>query len=266
MQIDESQTCDSLEQETSPESTASAPAGRVRTSATQDSAPESTENAADCGSMPVASLANYDPTSRSWKTSQLCLDGEWGEYSETFPKSGMTRNGRLYPLPTLAHRTSGTVSGLWPTPQASDVAGGARMPDGKRGLSLREVAVTGERMWPTIRSADADRGGRGDLIQAVRGNPNSHYKWPTPHGNCHTGAGLHGDGGPNLQTAVRTWPTPCSTMHKGSSPAALTRKNGRSRHNDRLDHATQARQGSGSLNPLWVEWLMGYPPNWTVVE
>src|SRR5215831_11675160 len=30
--------------------------------------------------------------------------------------------------------------------------------------------------WPTIRSTDGERGGRGDLIQAIRGNPNNHYK------------------------------------------------------------------------------------------
>jgi len=26
--------------------------------------------------------------------------------------------------------------------------------------------------------------------------------WPTPHANCHTGAGKHGDGGENLQTSA----------------------------------------------------------------
>lgn len=31
---------------------------------------------------------------------------------------------------------------------------------------------------------------------------------PTPTANNHTGAGLHGTGGPNLQTAVSLWPTP----------------------------------------------------------
>lgn len=29
---------------------------------------------------------------------------------------------------------------------------------------------------PTLRKSDVERGGRGDLIQAVRGNPNSHYR------------------------------------------------------------------------------------------
>jgi hypothetical protein len=58
---------------------------------------------------------------------------------------------------------------------------------------------------------------------------------------------------------LRHWPTPTATMHKGSSPAALTRKNGKDRSGDRLDHAMQAAEGSGQLNPTWVEWLMGFP-------
>lgn len=37
------------------------------------------------------------------------------------------------------------------------------------------------------------------------------------------------------------WPTPTTCMHKGTSPAALTRKNGASRANDRLDHCVLAQ-------------------------
>src|SRR5690625_3222590 len=54
------------------------------------------------------------------------------------------------------------------------------------------------------------------------------------------------------------WPTPTASMSKGTSQAALTRKDGRSRINDRLDHNVMASHG-GQLNPPWVEWLMGWP-------
>jgi len=87
--------------------------------------------------------------------------------------------------------------------------------------------------------------------------------WPTPHANCHTGAGEHGTGGPNLQTMVKIWPTPVQSMHKGSSPASLTRKDGQDRSHDQLDHAVMTANG-GQLNPQWVEWLMGWPLGWTV--
>jgi hypothetical protein len=51
-------------------------------------------------------------------------------------------------------------------------------------------------------------------------------------------------------------------MSKGSSPNSLIRKNGRDRAKDRLDHAVMASDG-GHLNPTWVEWLMGWPIEWT---
>ena len=72
----------------------------------------------------------------------------------------------------------------------------------------------------------------------------------------------------DLSTAVhvRMFPTPTATMHKGSSPAALTRKDGQDRSRDRLDHALQAMEGSGALNPTWVEWLMGFPTGHTDLQ
>jgi hypothetical protein len=59
-------------------------------------------------------------------------------------------------------------------------------------------------------------------------------------------------------TASGSVPTPVASMSKGSSPASLTRKNGRSRVRDRLDHYVMATEG-GPLNPEYAEWLMGWP-------
>ena len=69
---------------------------------------------------------------------------------------------------------------------------------------------------------------------------------------------------PKIQAAstTRKWPTPVASMSKGSSMAALTRKSGADRSNDRLDHAVMALDG-GHLNPEWTEWLMGWPIGWT---
>ena len=69
---------------------------------------------------------------------------------------------------------------------------------------------------------------------------------------------MAGKGGGALQNV----PTPSATMAKGSSVAALTRKSGRSRVRDRLDHFVMYHNG-GPLNPAWVEWLMGWPTGWT---
>ena len=68
--------------------------------------------------------------------------------------------------------------------------------------------------------------------------------------------------GSSQKTPTRRWPTPVASMSKGSSPAALTRRSGADRSNDRLDHAVMALDG-GHLNPEWAEWLMGWPIGWT---
>jgi len=64
--------------------------------------------------------------------------------------------------------------------------------------------------------------------------------------------------GDGLATYVKKVPTPTASASKGSSPKSLTRKSGKSRENDRLDHKIMATDG-GKLNPQWVEWLMGWP-------
>jgi len=86
--------------------------------------------------------------------------------------------------------------------------------------------------------------------------------WPTPHANCHTGAGSHGDGGDNIQTVVRMWPTPTTRDHKGAnSDKHLAKARG---HHDQLPNAVKmAGHKDGQLNPTWVEWLMGFPTGWT---
>lgn len=88
--------------------------------------------------------------------------------------------------------------------------------------------------------------------------------WPTVtvSGNNNR-KGVSQNSGDGLATAVRRrWPTATASASKGSSPAALTRKDGRSRANDRLDYAVMDSDG-GPLNPTWVEWLMGWPLGWT---
>jgi hypothetical protein len=77
------------------------------------------ENEADYGLSISGSLASYDPNTSSWKTSQLCLEGESTEFSGTWPQSGMVRNGKLYMRPILGCRIVENESLLLPTPTRS---------------------------------------------------------------------------------------------------------------------------------------------------
>ena len=215
-------------------------------------------SAQDYGQNMSASFAYYDPGTHSLKTVQCSLFADWMSSSVTLPRSGSMRNGVLYPRPTLALRISVSGSGYWPTPIATEWKNGCGKTgnrdaekSAKAGWKLTEAV----KLWPTIRATDGDRGGRGDLIQAIRGNPNSHYRlWQTPVADDamdRVKGKWNSRGEPKLSAQVKLWPTPtvCGNHNR----------KGASKHSgDGL-----ATVAGGSLNPTWVEWLMGWPIEWT---
>jgi DNA (cytosine-5)-methyltransferase 1 len=89
-------------------------------------------------------------------------------------------------------------------------------------------------------------------INSRRALRNRQENWPTP---------LASDWkprGPNskqqgLAEKVKNWPTPTSHMAKET--------NAPSEHN--RNTPTLTAQAGGKLNPMWVEWLMGWPLGWT---
>lgn len=90
--------------------------------------------------------------------------------------------------------------------------------------------------------------------------------WPTPTiaGNYNQkGAGKKSGNGLATEVAKRIWPTPRASEWKGTGPL------GSKSHRYRLDRkyldatVQDAEKATGALNPVWVEWLMGFPPNWT---
>ena len=98
------ETCDLFGPVESSDRTSFAAGSLARTLATRESAPESMVSDPGYGQSSPELLASYDRSSRRWKTSQLCLDGDLSEFSETWPRSGMTRSGIAYLLPPLAPR------------------------------------------------------------------------------------------------------------------------------------------------------------------
>ena len=77
-------------------------------------------NAAGCGLNTLESFAHYDLNSLSWKMYQLCFGGILAEFLGTWPRAGIMRSGNVYQLLPLALPTSGSASGLLPTPQSQD--------------------------------------------------------------------------------------------------------------------------------------------------
>jgi len=115
------------------------------------------------------------------------------------------------------------------------------------------TSETGSGLWPT---PVADDTGLRKKPYAQGGTPLSlaATTWPTPTvcGNYNR-KGASKTSGDGLATAVRMWPTPTSSngLDGGSHSRAACAKAG------------QVIPSGGSLNPTWVEWLMGWPPGWT---
>lgn len=173
---------------------------RARTSALQEKAQASQENARACGPTWRGSLAKFDPVSFSWKTVQLSLLGDSELSSVTWPRSGMTVGGQCWELPRLERPTSGTGFGwldeTWPTPRCH---------------MTRPVRVR----------SDVEEGHKSNLEEVV---------------------------------ACRMVATPTARDWKSGKASQAT--------HDRNSRPLSEQIG-GSLNPTWVEWLMGWPLGWT---
>ena len=78
------------------------------------------------------------------------------------------------------------------------------------------------------------------------------WSTPTVHGNYNR-KGASKTSGDGLATAVARWPT--QTAHNAKET------NAPSEHNRNTPILTA--QAGGTLNPTWVEWLMGWPLGWT---
>lgn len=171
-----------------------------------------------------------------------------------------------------ARPTGANESGLWPTPGAAKANNDISLTcsgDGRQKPNKLGWAVANSMMWPTPKANDAEKRGNFDVTNPRNGLPAAAKAWPTLTASLGTKGGRvtprkSREGGTLIEamSARQNWPTPVATMSKGSSPNALTRKDGQDCTNDRLDHAVMASDG-GQLNPTWVEWLMGWPLGWT---
>lgn len=174
----------------------------------------------------------------------------------------------------------------WPTPTTSE-GNGARAADGRRGVGLNTEA----QQWPT----PAARDGKGSTTDPVGPDGRNRLDqldraaehWQTPKEARGSYTRDHGEKGAERSTLIGqavNWPTPTAEQY-GSSQNGI---NGKGGENERPSAGTpsldrQARdvslyshpdgtntsvghrcsQECRRLNPLFVEWLMGWPIGWT---
>lgn len=186
-------------------------------------------------------LAFYDRDTHSWRMSQGTFDLGLETSSPTWPASGTMQNGTAYPRLPSAPRIYVTDCSLWPTPTVTDLGANRTIPEWDE--------------WTTVMKASHDTGnghGKSLSIEARR--------WPTPTTKDRPNA-PNRLGGPTLAAEVNRWPTPTARLGEQRGPQAK-RYSDPARSSD-LDDAVAATGIIGQLNPQWVEWLMGFPPDWT---
>ena len=121
-----------------------------------------------------ASLAWFDRDSCSWKMSQQSFLTDSEQSLQTWPRSGMTLNGYVYELPTVARRITGIGGGAWlPTPT---VTSGAQVAWDKTPGQTGGTTLAGYvKYWPTPTSHDAKDTGTAPS-EGERNTPNLAYQ------------------------------------------------------------------------------------------
>ena len=243
----------------------------AKTSPLPESKQASTENAAASGLNTLDAFAHYDHATSSWKTYQVCLlTQQWDEFSETWPTSGMTRNGKSFLLPTLVPHTSGKGSGLWLTPSVEDAGRQGKAAAWQEYLEegrTTQARLRNQVMWRTPTVEDAQdrtwaRNNRGEPKLSSQAKYGQHSRWPTPTADDASNVNPKANRRPGLVSKVnerQTFQTP--TTPRPHDSENTVGKYYSSQNTQDLTAAV-AKTG-GQLNPMWVEWLMGYPVGWT---
>lgn len=206
-------------------STPSAADSPARTSASPARVPAWTVSAPDSGESFAVSLASFDPASSSWRMSGLFEGADSLPFSETLPRSGMTRSGTLFLLPPLVHLTSVIASGssllMLRTPTSAMIDARSTPPKlhGRKPsdpqVSLADQLLAMERidtnaLLPTPRSADHDSGpwtprnGQGrNLLAALLPTPTANDYDSQNNGRRGDGSTYRTAGKPSLSTMAR---------------------------------------------------------------
>jgi len=207
-------------------------------------------------------------TGEPWTPGQRAYDPDTGRMAQT----GLTQQAQIWQTPaTDSFRSRGgdrkdemgpdQQARTWPTPMAGTPAQNGNSAAGNLDFS-RQVMATVEK-WATPQARDHFPPHSQERITAMK---------------------AEGHGMRNLNDEAAAWPTPAARDHKGANSEDHVTTNGTGRmHMDQLPNfvehtfpsspqgqTTPAGKPSSdlrrSLNPRFVEWLMGWPIGWTDFE
>jgi len=231
-----------------------------------------------CGLKLSNVYAEYDPNMRFWKMCQGCLQfGEKGgvdtsgKYLQTFTKHGMTQNGVLSELMMSGLPIEERDCGFWLTPSTVQISGGEdrvqKRTEFRNSIGRKYVpgSLAEQIMWPTPRSQEPGRTSEGygrGLAELCEGKIQT-KNWPTPNTRDYkdgTAESCKNVPVNSLLGRSVRYPTPQASMMT-ESDMEQARFSG-----NNPNRPEYSKAGSGSLNPDWVCWLMGWPISWSSIE
>jgi DNA (cytosine-5)-methyltransferase 1 len=205
-----------------------------------------TENGQECGKRWQGLLARYDQNTHSLRTVQCSLLEDLNESLQTWPRWGSMRNGECFQQPMLEQTIKETEFGLlekvpnnldfFHTPCTTGIDGGS---NSQKALKKRmeqwptpvcSPSVTSQTVGATLDLMNSREREQGTLMEAV-----VKKMFPTPQASDNRDRGNMSN--PSIQRRIA----------KGKQ----------------IMLSQSVDQNSGQLNPMWVEWLMGWLPGWT---
>jgi hypothetical protein len=206
----------------------------AKTLVQQEKVQELMESEAECGEKWRGSFTKYDPDTSLWRTHQCSLLGDLEEFSEIWPQWGLMRDGECWEQQTLEQTIKGTESGFVPngvdyfhTPNTTGLDGGS---NGRKALK--------KRMLPT---------------------PDASQRGPTKDYNPQAKS----QSGRTLQSFAAKFPTPQASDNRDRGNMSNPSVQRRVAIGKQISLSQSVHPTSGQLNPTWVEWLMGWPLEWT---
>ncbi len=252
---------------------------------------------ATSGQPLAASSSSRGPGSSSLKTSAACSQRGLTKslarnaYSETFQSLALRLREDCLRRQKLARAISanGSSSSEWPTASARDWKGAPDAKFGSNSRPLNEVAKilsiddqhstytknsSATDLWSTPRATDGEKGGPNQAFGAGgQPLPSQTAQWATPRVSSERTSSIaleRPDSVSSLSIAQQ------AEMVMGEVPREIYRVSEKTQRRlgfdpsslrDQLTYPVGATLSHPrrSLNPLFVEWLMGWPPAWTLV-
>jgi hypothetical protein len=172
--------------------------------------------------------------------------------------------------------TSGTESGFWQTPDVRGFTNQGALEllaktvedwDEFSGIAFRAGAAKKGRIWSAPLASDGTKGGPNQRSSSGRpGLTMAAHFWPTPKANDAEKRGNFNIEDPRngLPAAAKLWPMPDANMGaRGTQPEWEPKRKSGQPAQYTINQAVRDEGAGGQLNPQFVEWLMGWPLDWT---